>query len=57
MSLLTPSGMIRDEGLINTIKIMLKALKKENKDQFFKMKKIFNKYKKHLGFSAVKSVK
>ncbi|CCV64944.1 methyltransferase [Alteracholeplasma palmae J233] len=57
MSLMKPTGMIKDEGFINTFRIIKRALKKENKTQFFTMFKTFKKYKKELGYIAVASIK
>jgi hypothetical protein len=57
MSLLNPIGMVRDEGLINTLRILKNARKSENKKQFDLMFNTFKKYQKELGFIATISVK
>lgn len=57
MTLMTPLGMIRDEGLINTLKIRRRAKSLEHREQFLHMKAVFKKYKKYLGFIAVVVVK
>ncbi len=57
MSLLNPIGMIRDEGLINTLRIMKNARKQENKKQFDTMFQTFKKYQNQLGFIATISIK
>ena len=53
MTLMSPRGMIYDEGLGGTLKIIKNALKKENRPQFVKMFKMFKKNKKKLGFIAM----
>lgn len=57
MTLMNPKGMIDDEGLLNTLSIVRKGLFGKHRKQFMQMFKIFKKYKKHLGFIAVCSVK
>lgn len=57
MTLLSPAGMIRDEGLLRTIKIVRNAHKKENRAAFFKMYNMFKRRKDELGFIAVVSQK
>ncbi|HGD0380266.1 TPA: class I SAM-dependent methyltransferase [Streptococcus agalactiae] len=57
MSLMSPLGMIKDEGLFNTIKIISRGLKKENRSQFLKMKHFFTKTGKNLCYIAVASTK
>ena len=52
MSLLNPVGLIRDEGFINSIKILKKGLSKPNKKRFMGMFNTFKKYKKDIGFIA-----
>ena len=47
---MTPLGMIKDEGLKNTLKIVRNGLKKENREQFLKMKKTFTKLKKDMNY-------
>lgn len=50
LTLMTPSGMIKDEGIINTFKIIKNGLKKENRTQFLKMKNTFTKLKKDMNY-------
>lgn len=50
MSLMSPRGMIRDEGLKNTLRIVRNALKKENKPMFLQMFRFFNEHKNELGY-------
>lgn len=57
MTLMSPAGMIRDEGLLGALKIARRGLKKENRPQFMKMYKFFNKVGKELRYIAVVSVK
>lgn len=57
MTLMNPRGMIYDEGLGGTAKIIKNALKKENRSQFFKMFKMFRKNQEKLGFIAMTSKK
>jgi len=57
MSLLNPIGMVRDEGLINALRILKNARKAENKKQFDLMFNTFKKHQKELGFIATISIK
>lgn len=57
MTLLSPKGLIYDEGVLGTIKIIGNALKSENREIFNKMYKTFNDSEKRLGFIAVCSQK
>ena len=57
MSLLSPIGLIRDEGLINAIRIVKNGLKPENKAMFKSMFNFFKKNKKNLEFIAIISQK
>ncbi|AUD63414.1 hypothetical protein BK010_07340 [Tenericutes bacterium MO-XQ] len=57
MSLLNPLGMIKDEGLINTLRMIKNARKPENKKQFDLMFQTFKKYQNELGFIATISIK
>lgn len=57
MTLMTPNGMIYDEGFIGTLKIIKNALKRENRPQFFTMFKTFSRNKEKLGFIAMASYK
>lgn len=54
---MTPLGIIKDEGLFRTIKIIKNGHKKENKEQFKAMRNTFKKYKEYLGFVAIISNK
>lgn len=57
MSLLSPKGLIHDEGVLGAMKIIGNALKPENRETFTKMFKTFNDPEKKLGFIAVCSQK
>ena len=57
MTLMTVKGMLYDEGWLNTLKICIKACKKENRAQFITMYQTFDKNKDMLGFVAVASRK
>lgn len=57
MTLLSPKGLIYDEGVLGTFKIIKNALKSENREQFKKMFKTFNDPKDKLNFIAVCSQK
>ncbi len=57
MTLLSPKGMIYDEGIWGTLKIIRNAMKKENRPTFKKMFKVFNNPDKKIGFIAVCSQK
>ncbi|MEE6076217.1 class I SAM-dependent methyltransferase [Avibacterium paragallinarum] len=57
MTLLSPAGMIYDEGVLGTAKIIRNALKAENRPTFKKMFKVFNDPDKKLGFIALCSQK
>lgn len=57
MSLMDPIGMIRDEGFINTTKIVRNALRKENRAQFKNMFRTFKRNQKSLGYIAIASKK
>ncbi|HHW7473907.1 TPA: class I SAM-dependent methyltransferase [Mannheimia haemolytica] len=57
MSLLSPKGLIHDEGVLGAMKIIGNALKPENRETFNKMYKLFNDPDKKLGFIAVCSQK
>lgn len=57
MSLMSPKGMIKDEGLFNTLKIVKNGLKAENRKQFKNMNHFFNKTGKDLKYIAVCSTK
>lgn len=57
MSLMSITGMIRDEGFAGTLRIFKNALKKENRAQFKKMYTFFNTTGKDLNYIAVCSSK
>lgn len=57
MTLLSPAGMIYDEGVLGTFKIIKNALKSENRETFKKMFKTFNHPDNKLNFIAVCSQK
>lgn len=57
MSLLSPKGLIHDEGVLGAMKVVGNALKPENRETFNKMYKIFNDPEKKIGFVAVCSQK
>ncbi len=57
MTLLSPRGMIYDEGVFGTLKIIKNAMKPENREQFKRMFKTFNDPKRKLHFIAVCSQK
>ncbi|OHR61665.1 MULTISPECIES: class I SAM-dependent methyltransferase [Staphylococcus] len=50
MSLMTPAGMIRDEGLKGTARIIRNALKNENRSMFMTMFKTMNGLKEHMNY-------
>lgn len=57
MTLLSPKGLIYDEGVLGAMKIISNALKPENRDTFKKMYQTFNDPDKKMGFIAVCSQK
>lgn len=57
MTLMSPKGMIYDEGVLGTLTIVKNALKKENRPMFVNMFKTFKKNKEKLGFIAMASYK
>ena len=57
MTLLSPRGLLRDEGLWNTLHIIRCALKKENRVMFSKMYRYFNGHKYELGYICNAGVK
>ncbi len=50
LSLMTPIGMIRDEGLLGTLKIIKNALKPTNRKMFIKIFKTMRKHKKNMNY-------
>lgn len=57
MSLMSFRGMIKDEGIINTLKIIKNSKKAENKEMFNKMHTFFTKTGKDLKYIAICSKK
>ena len=57
MTLLSPKGMIYDEGVLGTLKIIKNAMKAENREQFKRMFSTFNDPERKLHFIAVCSQK
>ncbi|WP_079710925.1 class I SAM-dependent methyltransferase [Paraliobacillus ryukyuensis] len=57
MTLLSPVGMMKDEGVIGTIKIVKNAMKRSNRQMFWKMFHLFRSKKDVLHFIAVCSEK
>ncbi|ARS62628.1 methyltransferase domain-containing protein [Streptococcus mutans] len=57
MTLMSIPGMIKDEGFWGTLRITYRGLKKENRQQFLKMYRFFNKAGKDLTYIAVCSTK
>lgn len=57
MSLLSPKGLIFDEGVVGAMKVVGNALKPENRETFKKMFQTFNDNENKLGFIAICSQK
>ena len=58
MSLMSPSGLIKDEGFKQALKIVCNGLlKSENRARFLSMMRFFRRQKKHLNFISCCSVK
>lgn len=57
MTLMSPKGMVQDEGVPNTLRILRNGIKKENRPMFKKMFKFFNTKGKKLHYIAVTSTK
>lgn len=57
MTLMSIPGMIKDEGFWGTLRITYRGLKKENRQQFLKMYRFFNKAGKDLIYIEVCSTK
>lgn len=57
MSLMKPTGMLRDEGLLGSMRIAWNGLRKENRGQFQEMYRFFNRAGKDLHYIAVCSRK
>ncbi len=52
MSLLSPAGLIADEGLRGTLRILRNALRTENRATFATMFRTFRRHRRHLRFVA-----
>lgn len=50
LSLMTPTGMMRDEGLLGTLTIIKNALKPSNRKMFFTMFKTMRRHKKNMNY-------
>lgn len=57
MSLMKPTGMLRDEGILGSLRIAWNGLRKENRGQFQEMYRFFNRAGKDLHYIAVCSRK
>lgn len=57
MTLMTPGGMLYDEGLCNALRVLRNGLKKENRGMFLGMRRVFAAREKQLGFIATVSRK
>lgn len=57
LSLMSLKGLITDEGILNTLKLIFNGLKKENRNQFLKMRKIFKSLKNDISYIATVSKK
>lgn len=57
MSLMSPQGMIKDEGLKQTFVILGNALHRKNRKQFMTMFRTFRRYTNQLGYIAIASLK
>lgn len=57
LTLMNPIGMIKDEGLLGTLRIIKNGLKKENREQFIAMRKTFMKLKNDISYIAIVSEK
>lgn len=57
MTLMTPAGMIYDEGLGGTLKIVRNALKAENRATFLSLFRTFRRHRNALNYIAVCSIK
>lgn len=57
MTLLSPRGLISDEGLFSTLRIARNALKPENRKLFLKMFKTFRSNRNQLNYIAICAVK
>lgn len=56
LTLMTPKGMIEDEGLVNSLRIIKNGLKAENRQQFTKMGRTFWKLRHKMNFICFESI-
>ena len=57
MSLMSPTGMLKDEGLLGTLKIVKNGVKKENRARFKAMHRLFSTNKNNFNYIAIVSRK
>lgn len=57
MSLMSPCGMVRDEGLSGALRILGNGLRPENRATFAAMFRTFRRHRRHLRFLAARSRK
>lgn len=57
MSLLSPAGLVRDEGLFNTLGIIKNTIKPQNRPMFLRRFNMFRNSKGKFGFIAACSQK
>ena len=57
MTLMSPRGLLYDEGVLGTLNIIRNALRKENRPQFLRMFRHFRQNKDKLNYIAVASIK
>lgn len=57
MTLLSPRGLISDEGLLRTLTLLIRVLKTENRALFWKMFRTFRNDRERLNYIAMCSVK
>ena len=53
LTLMTPQGMLKDEGLVNTLRIVKNGLKPENREQFLKMRSTFTKLQEKMNYICI----
>ncbi len=57
LTVMTPLGMIYDEGIFGVLKILSNGLKKQYRTQFFSMFKMFKRNRKNMNYIAIASRK
>lgn len=57
ITLMSPEGMLYDEGILGMLKIFKNGLKRENREQFKKMFSMFRKNHENLAYIAISSKK